>query len=124
MVRHGSKGQVARQSERGEVGEDERLLPPAGGSAGDRCAGGSFFVGGASSGEVPGWAGETTPVSGKRPPRFGPVEGSGESEGSGLGFGERGLRGLAVGLECDEGQGQGCRVILGVPFTQVIDRWR
>lgn len=75
MVRHGSKGQVARQSERGEVGEDERLLPPAGGSAGDRCAGGSFFVGGASSGEVPGWAGETTPVSGKRPPRFGPGRG-------------------------------------------------
>lgn len=51
-------------------------------------------------------------------------EGSGESEGSGVGFGERGLRGLAVGLECDEGQGQGCRVILGVPFTQVTDRWR
>lgn len=25
MVRHGSKGQVARQSERGEVGEDERV---------------------------------------------------------------------------------------------------
>lgn len=34
MVRHRSKGQVARQSGRGEVGEDERVGP-----AGDRRAG-------------------------------------------------------------------------------------
>lgn len=57
---------------------------------------GLFFVGRASSGEVLGWAGETTSVSGKRQPRFGPVEGSGESEGFGVGFGERELRGLML----------------------------
>lgn len=119
MVRHRSKGQMARQSERGEVGEDECV---GGQQATDAL--GFVLRGWGILWRSPSWAGETTPVSGKRPPRFGPVEGSGESEGSGVGFGERGLRGLAVGLECDEGQGQGCRVILGVPFTQVTDRWR
>ena len=53
------------------------------------------------------------------------MEGSGESEGFGVGFGERELRGLLlVGLECGEGEGQGRREIPGVPFTQVADRWR
>lgn len=76
---------------------------------------GLFFVGRASSGEVLGWAGETTSVSGKRQPRFGPVEGSGESEGFGVGFGERELRGLMLwdgsavrGKDKDEGRSQGC----------------
>lgn len=63
-----------------EVGEDECVWgQPATGA-----------LGGPSSGDG------KRPVPGKRPPRFGAVGGSGESEGAGVGFGERELRGLLL----------------------------
>ena len=87
MVRHQSKGQEARRSERGGGGRRRVCV----GSAGDRRA---RFVHGRGRCPRLGWGDH--PVSGKRPPRSGAVEGPGESEGFGVGFGESELRGLLL----------------------------